>query len=136
MTSGWQIAESQYEVYTQRFYHRKIIPDIVMRKGNNYAVFDAKYKKMKYSRGFDDVDRNDFFQIHTYISFLQTIGNVVLGGLIYPVTEDTIVERAPLQLYGNDQVHAKFVVDGPLVENEQSINTDRLFSGISNFMSI
>lgn len=134
ISSSWQITESQYEVYSQRFYGRKIIPDIVLKNGNNYCVFDAKYKNMQYRPGFTDVDRNDFFQIHTYISFLQTKCNVVLGGLLYPITENkSIADISPSQLYGNDMANSYFVVDGPKVKT-QSIETDQLFSNISNYM--
>jgi len=132
--AGWQISESQHEVYPQRFYGRKIIPDIVMKKGNDYCVFDAKYKDMQYRPGFIDVDRNDFFQIHTYISFLQTKGNVILGGLLYPVTgNQSFVEISPSQLFGSEYSTTHFVVDGPEV-TPQSIGTAQLFSNISNHM--
>ncbi len=131
-STGWQISESQYEVYTQRFYGRKIIPDIVLKKGDNYCVFDAKYKDMQYRPGFTDVDRGDFFQIHTYISYLQLKGNVVLGGLLYPATiKQRPVEISPTQLYGSSYSTTRFVVDGPEV-TPQSIDTARFFSNISN----
>ena len=56
------------------FYARNIIPDIVMTKGDDVMVFDTKYKKML-MRGTKeniwDVDRNDFFQINTYMSYYQ-----------------------------------------------------------------
>jgi 5-methylcytosine-specific restriction enzyme subunit McrC len=132
--SSWQMSESQYEVYPQRFYGRKIIPDIVMKKGNDFCVFDAKYKNMQYRPGFIDVDRNDFFQIHTYISFLQTKGNVILGGLLYPVTKiDNDIEISPIRLFSNDDVKTHFVVDGPVVMT-QSIDTVELLSNISKYM--
>ncbi len=132
---GWQISESQYSVYPERFYGRKIIPDIVLKKGEDYCVFDAKYKNMQYRSGFVDVDRSDFFQIHTYISYLQTKGNVLLGGLLYPTTGyHGLVEIAPAQLFGGDYSTTHFVVDGPEVTPE-SIGTARLFSNISNHMT-
>ena len=53
-------------------------------------VFDAKYKRMrinKESKGYD-VDRTDLFQIHTYIQFVEYhLGHVVVGGLLYPLTQ-------------------------------------------------
>jgi hypothetical protein len=53
-------------------------------------VFDAKYKRMrinKESKGYD-VDRTDLFQIHTYIQFVEHhLGHVVVGGLLYPLTQ-------------------------------------------------
>lgn len=132
---GWQIAESQYTVYSERFYGRKIIPDIVLKKGDDYCVFDAKYKDMQYRPGFTDVDRGDFFQIHTYISYLQTKGHVLLGGLLYPATANHgTVEITPTQLYGNNYSTTNFVVDGPEV-TPVSIETTRLFSNLSNYMT-
>ena len=54
---------------------------------DEFLVFDAKYKRMKGEK--NDVDRSDFFQIHTYIQyFLHTYpeGRVLLGGLLYPLS--------------------------------------------------
>lgn len=134
LARGWQIIASEYEVYSQKFYGRKIIPDIVMKKDNDFCVFDAKYKNMQFRQGFTDFDRDDFFQIHTYISYLQTIGNVVLGGLIYPIAENkSIVDISPSPLYGSELSNTHFVVDGPEVKT-QSIETNQLFSNISNHM--
>jgi 5-methylcytosine-specific restriction endonuclease McrBC regulatory subunit McrC len=134
--TGWQLSASQYEVYQQRFYERKIIPDIVLKRGDDYCVFDAKYKTMQYRPGFTDVDRNDFFQIHTYISYLQTKGNVVLGGLLYPVTPNQSNEElSPSHLFGDDYASTYFIVDGPDVA-AQSINTTRLLSNISNHLVV
>jgi len=132
---GWQIAESQYTVYSERFYGRKIVPDIVLKKGDDYCVFDAKYKDMQYRPGFIDVDRSDFFQIHTYISYLQTKGNVMLGGLLYPATANHGgVEITPAQLYGSSYSTTHFVVDGPEV-TPMSIETRRFFLNLSNYMT-
>lgn len=132
---GWQITESKYEVYPERFYGRKIIPDIVLKKGEDYCVFDAKYKDMQYRSGFIDVDRGDFFQIHTYISYLQTKGNVILGGLLYPATgHHGLAEITPTRLFGIDYSTTHFVVDGPEVTSE-SIGTARLLSNISSRMA-
>jgi 5-methylcytosine-specific restriction endonuclease McrBC regulatory subunit McrC len=133
---GWQIVESQYEIYSERFYRRKIIPDIVIKKGESYCVFDAKYKDMKYRQGFTDVDRDDFFQIHTYIAYLQSKGSVILGGLLYPSTGNgNFVEIKPTQLFGSDYSATHFVVDGPDVTAE-SINSIRFLSNISNHITV
>ena len=133
--AGWQISDSQYEVYPQRFYGRKIIPDIVLNKDDNYCVFDAKYKNMQYRPKFIDVDRDDFFQIHSYISYLQTKGRVILGGLLYPVTcNQTESDISPSPLFGDDYSTTHFLVDGPDV-TRQLISTTRLFENISNHMA-
>ena len=89
------VEECTYMIYERKFYERKIIPDIILERENGgvkqYMVFDAKYKRMrgtKTSAKYSDVDRSDLFQIHTYIHYVQThMGEVVLGGLLYPITQ-------------------------------------------------
>lgn len=46
-------------------------PDLVLKKkgANEYAVFDAKFKRMTGRGG--DVDREDLHQIHTYASYYE-----------------------------------------------------------------
>lgn len=95
---GWRVLsveECKYKIYKDKFYEREIIPDIILEHENGgekqYMVFDAKYKRMlgtKTSAKYSDVDRSDLFQIHTYIHYVQThMGKVVLGGLLYPITQ-------------------------------------------------
>lgn len=95
---GWRVLsveECTYIIYERKFYERKIIPDIILERENGgekqYMVFDAKYKRMrgtKTSAKYSDVDRSDLFQIHTYIHYVHThMGKVVLGGLLYPITQ-------------------------------------------------
>ncbi|MDY0137622.1 MAG: hypothetical protein RBS36_10680, partial [Thiomicrospira sp.] len=87
----WTVDSPKISLYENQFYSRRIIPDIVMRKGNKVAVFDTKYKRMNYQgtsqRGMGDVDRADFFQIHTYMSYYQSQPDIefIGGGLIYPL---------------------------------------------------
>lgn len=93
---GWRVLSSdecRYTIYHGKFFERDIIPDIILTRSNDkgeneYMVFDAKYKRMRAnkSKGYD-VDRADLFQIHTYIQFVQHhLGRVVVGGLLYPLT--------------------------------------------------
>lgn len=108
----WDVSSPEIEVYSTTFFKRKIIPDIVMRHGNDVMVFDAKWKRMQFN-GYD-VDRADFFQIHTYIQYYQQQGlNVIAGGLLYPISE--IEERrigAQEQLFGSIFGSTTFLVDG------------------------
>lgn len=108
----WDVSSPEIEVYSTTFFKRKIIPDIVMRHGNDVMVFDAKWKRMQFN-GYD-VDRTDFFQIHTYIQYYQQQGlNVIAGGLLYPISE--IEERrigAQEQLFGSIFGSTTFLVDG------------------------
>ena len=120
--SDWYVESPKIELYStpQMFYQRKIIPDIVMKKGSDVLVFDTKYKKMtmqgKNKNGAGDVDRNDFFQINTYMSYYQNHPdkyNVKIGGLLYPI-EKSFKENKDIchsqTWFGN--LNSKFIVDG------------------------
>ncbi|MGJ0310742.1 5-methylcytosine restriction system specificity protein McrC [Aliarcobacter cryaerophilus] len=119
--SDWYV-ESPHLRLDERFgktylYSRKIIPDIVMTKNKDVIVFDTKYKKMNfnYVKGNGvDVDRNDFFQINTYMSYYQNQNyNVKIGGLLYPI-EKSFKENKYIchseTWFGN--LNTKFIVDG------------------------
>lgn len=117
------------------FYQRKIIPDIVMIKDKDVIVFDTKYKKMqmqgKNQNGVGDVDRNDFFQINTYMSYYQNHNekyNIRIGGLLYP-----------MDLFEKEKCHTnnwfknpntKFIIDGINLSNLEKDNENK-FSQIS-----
>ena len=122
---GWRVLsidECRREIYANQFYHREIIPDIILQKGDSYMVFDAKYKLMNGNK--NDVDRTDVFQIHTYIQFVQHhMGNVVIGGLLYPIStegeenkESSILGTSKFysdNLFGIDgKPDTAFIVDG------------------------
>ena len=118
--SDWYVESPKIELYNtpQMFYQRKIIPDIVMKKGRDVLVFDTKYKKMQMQGrgqyGSGDVDRNDFFQINTYMSYYQNQNyNVKIGGLLYPIEksfkENKYICHSP-SWFGN--LNTKFIVDG------------------------
>ena len=118
--SDWYVESPKIELYNtpQMFYQRKIIPDIVMKKASDVLVFDTKYKKMtmqgKNKNGAGDVDRNDFFQINTYMSYYQNQDfNVKIGGLLYPI-EKSFKENKDIchsqTWFGN--LNSKFIVDG------------------------
>ncbi|MGJ0320489.1 McrC family protein [Aliarcobacter cryaerophilus] len=119
--SDWYV-ESPHLRLDEKFgktylYSRKIIPDIVMTKNKDVIVFDTKYKKMNfnYVKGNGvDVDRNDFFQINTYMSYYQNQNyNVKIGGLLYPI-EKSFKENKYIchseTWFGN--LNTKFIVDG------------------------
>lgn len=113
----WSVSSPKIELYPNQFFARKIIPDISMIKENDVMVFDTKYKKMlfkgRYQNG-GDVDRNDFFQINTYMGYYQNHSdkyNVKVGGLLYPIEEefDKNICHSE-QWFGNNDT--KFIVDG------------------------
>lgn len=123
---GWKLIDSTFTVYETLFYQRKIIPDIVLEKDGTFCVFDAKYKKMMY-RGID-VDRADFFQIHTYISYMQHLGTVKFAGLLYPVEKDFGLLNTSTSLY-NLRDTCKFIADGPVISND-NIDKEHFFEVI------
>ncbi|HEB9305864.1 TPA: hypothetical protein RZK24_000465 [Campylobacter coli] len=121
----YMLDSPKLEIYKNSFYKRYIIPDIVLSKDDNYIVFDTKYKKMtmegKSQNGMGDLDRNDLFQIHTYMGYYQKIGKVLLGGLLYP-----------MQNFNEEKCHSEnsilsdeyqFIVDGIFLKDSQ--NSDK-----------
>ena len=138
--SDWYVESPKIELYNtpQMFYQRKIIPDIVMIKDKDVIVFDTKYKKMlmrdRYQNG-GDVDRNDFFQINTYMSYYQNHPdkyNVKIGGLLYPI-EKSFKENKYIchsqTWFGN--LNTKFIVDGIDLSNlEESKDNENKFAPI------
>lgn len=113
--SDWNVESPKIELYETMFYGRKIIPDIVMRKGDDVMVFDTKYKRMKMQgknqNGSGDVDRNDFFQINTYMSYYQNQGlHVKAGGLLYPMESFDELKCHNKSWFGNTDT--TFIVDG------------------------
>lgn len=120
----WTIEESTIETYTAQFFGRKIIPDIVMERGDEVMVFDAKWKRMKFEK--DDVDRGDFFQIHTYMQYFHALGKKVkVGGLLYPISMEDMGDRTDyhsLSFFGLGTMNIPFVVDGICFGEEKSLN--------------
>ena len=90
----WKIVhEEECKVYNGLFYGRNMYPDIVMKKDDKVVVFDAKYKRMNFGTrdkyGAGDLDRNDFFQINTYMTYYDKKDyKVIAGGLLYPIEKE------------------------------------------------
>jgi 5-methylcytosine-specific restriction endonuclease McrBC regulatory subunit McrC len=121
--------ECATQVYGSQFYHREIIPDLLFQREyegkTQYIVLDAKYKRMKGQKA--DVDRGDFFQIHSYIQYYASLKNaeVVLGGLLYPL-ESLDVDKHNWQassLFDLTEGNTQFVVDGIFL-NDIPSNSD------------
>ena len=135
--SDWNVESPKIELYESMFYQRKIIPDIVMIKDNDVLVFDTKYKKMnmqgKNQNGAGDVDRNDFFQINTYMSYYQNHHdkyNVRIGGLLYPMDSFEKEKCHSETWFGNQ--NTKFIVDGLDLSNlEEAEENENKFTTIS-----
>lgn len=115
----WSVSSPKLPLYfdNKMFYARNIIPDIVMIKDKDVMVFDTKYKRMNMrgrdKNGAGDVDRNDFFQINTYMSYYQNHEkkyNIKVGGLLYPMDSFDKEKCHSESWFGNTQT--KFIVDG------------------------
>lgn len=120
----WMVSSPQIELYDGMFYVRKIIPDIVMQRGDDVAVFDTKYKRMNYSGrstfGAGDVDRGDFFQINSYMAYYQQQGmKLRCGGLLYPLSADFEKVACHADHWLNN-AGVKFIVDGVRVYDDVS----------------
>ena len=123
----WYVTgQEELRVYQQMFYKRKMFPDLVMKhkKTNQIVVFDAKFKKMRLNKKeskYSDLDRSDFYQIHSYIQYYQP--NVIMGGLIYPLSNEINIDTTHSdRLFGNPNIDTNFIVDGIYINDEMSIS--------------
>jgi 5-methylcytosine-specific restriction endonuclease McrBC regulatory subunit McrC len=141
----WNSDEALMRVYSGvQFMSRDIIPDIVLQRLNDgideFLVFDAKYKRMK--NRDDEVDRSDFFQIHTYIHYFQHCypnGRVLVGGLLYPLYRNEKTTRKYSSMFGRSgRFDTKFIVDGIVCEgigesdNDFDVEINTLINNIKN----
>lgn len=134
----WSVTSPKIELYKDKFFARKIIPDIVMSNGDKVLVFDTKYKRMnmqgKDQYGLGDVDRNDFFQINTYMSYYQNQGkNVIAGGLLYPMNKFSIDRCHSHSWFEN--LNTKFIVDGIELTNLNEPSIDDIKIKENEFIS-
>ncbi len=129
----WKVThEPKTTLYNESFYKREIKPDIVMEKDKQVLVFDAKYKRMRFKKGSGDgktgdLDRSDFFQIHTYMSYYHNQKNtkLIAGGLLYPIEGDFEKNKCHSQGWlGNSEV--KFIVDGIVLSKEETDTEKKL----------
>ena len=95
------LPQEKINIYSNMFFSRNMYPDLVLEKDGNILVLDAKFKKMQF-KNFD-VDRNDLYQIHTYVGYYNTLTNnrVKLCSLIYPFEGDEAsINPSNSALYG------------------------------------
>ncbi len=125
--TDWSIkTQEKLKIYKGSFFEREIRPDIVMEKeGKKVVVLDAKFKKMRFDK--EDVDREDLFQIHTYISYYGD--NVVCGGLLYPLSKPIDKDYISNLLFGNEKNKTKFIIDGVYADSstKELIEQEELF---------
>jgi 5-methylcytosine-specific restriction endonuclease McrBC regulatory subunit McrC len=122
---GWRYKNDKQTAYKGYFFQRKLIPDLVFQKENEVAVWDAKYKRM--TGKYFDVDRSDFFQIHTYILYLLNHRAVKAGGLFFPISNNPDFEkyRSP-SLINEEGMKISFSIDGvELIEEAEEMNPEK-----------
>lgn len=111
---GWNLRKDKINTYKEQDFKRVLIPDIVLEKGDDVMVWDAKYKRMQFD--YFDYDRADFFQIHTYINYYHQSKNVVAGGLLYPLSKEFNTERQfknkSETLFNQEITNTIYLVDG------------------------
>lgn len=130
LKDGWIIRNDKITTYKEKDFRRTLIPDIILEKGVDVMVWDAKYKRMEFD--YFDYDRSDFFQIHTYISYFKENKNVIAGGLLYPLSKEFNNIRQEKNkansLYSEEKNKINFIVDGIDYSqiNEENIVTEEV----------
>lgn len=127
----WHVTgQEELNVYPNQFFKRKMFPDLVLKhkETGKVVVFDAKFKAMRLIKS--DLDREDFYQIHSYIQYY--LPNVVLGGLLYPLSKNNDVNSSHSKsLFESNHNNTGFIVDGIFVKDEMSeqelINNEQKF---------
>lgn len=126
---GWEVSSPTLTTYEGHFFQRKLIPDLVLQRAGQSLVFDAKYKRMKFHPL--DVDRSDFFQIHTYLAYYEQQSELLGGGLLYPFSSSSNPEGlSASSLLSSARQDIRFCVDGvdlSGVQNEIDIEVQRQF---------
>jgi 5-methylcytosine-specific restriction endonuclease McrBC regulatory subunit McrC len=125
-TDWYVTGQEELNVYQKMFYKRKMFPDLVMKHKltNQIIVFDAKFKKMRLHKtqsSYSDLDRSDFYQIHSYIQYYQP--NVIAGGLLYPLSNENNIHKTHAEnLFDNQNIKTEFIVDGIYINKEMNMS--------------
>jgi 5-methylcytosine-specific restriction enzyme subunit McrC len=87
-------------------FERKLIPDLVVEHSDSLHVFDVKYKAFNFKYG---VNREDLFQLHTYVGQYGNGKNIKSCGFIYPISE---TEYDTNKLFQNGIIEEKLNIMG------------------------
>lgn len=110
---NWMVSsQEKVTVYNDTFFERNMYPDLILThtETGKVMVFDAKFKRMRSQ--YRDLDRADFYQIHSYMSYYQQ--RLVMGGLLYPFDEAVSEKKCHsdhVMGQGSDS-EVRFIVDG------------------------
>jgi 5-methylcytosine-specific restriction endonuclease McrBC regulatory subunit McrC len=124
-TDGCEVLhEDPLLTYKDSFFERYMYPDITIKKDGKVLVLDAKSKRMNMCKGGNfsgGVKRDDFYQIHTYMSYYNNQEDLIGGGLLYPITKELDKNEAYSDNWLGD-THLNFFVDG--IDNLLNIEND------------
>lgn len=129
---GWNLKKSASVAYDGYFFKRQLIPDLIFENDNQAIIWDAKYKRMQ--ANYKDVDRSDFFQIHTYL-LSYTHKDLKIGGLLYPFTIEENYKNTKFRspyLLSPDGINTIFGIDG--IEFKQEMKTEVFHEKESEFV--
>ena len=138
--TDWYITgQEELTIYEHQFFKRKMFPDLVLKhkETGKIIVFDAKFKAMRFVK--QDLDRDDFYQIHSYIQYY--LPKVTLGGLLYPLSKDNDGDsNYANSLFENEENDIGFIIDGVFVNEEMSeeeitINEQRFLERLGKIVS-
>lgn len=122
---GWNLKKTNLLAYDGYFFKRQLIPDLVFENDKQAMVWDAKYKRM--TAHYADVERSDFFQIHTYL-LSHSHKDLKIGGLLYPFTlkenYDKTKFRSPY-LLSRKGINTSFGIDG--IEFKKEMKTEEFY---------
>lgn len=114
-------------------YERKLEPDMIIKNENTVSVFDVKYKNFNKRHG---VNREDLFQLHTYVGQYGNKNIIDSCGFIYPVKGgNNIIEKQKMSLAGKEVDFYVICLAVPENDHDRETFTLNFRSNIDEFIS-
>jgi 5-methylcytosine-specific restriction endonuclease McrBC regulatory subunit McrC len=114
--------------------NRKLFPDLIIKNDDgSINVYDVKYKRYDFTYG---INREDLFQVNTYVGQLLNENEVKKCGFIFPIEEDKInnITNPIIQELNIAGRNIIFEVHFFCVPNENSESYSKTFqNNIENF---